>query len=237
MIKKKLYNLLKKIGFSIENTAKRDKLLFNELSKIYHGDNYRMLIRCFPLVKDISSSFPELVIVDEGSGFIIEFDQFRLYIETIEEIIILNEVFVRGDYQFYNPNVSVVIDVGGNIGLSAIYFAKSDFIEKVFSFEPVIPTYLQARKNLELNPQLINKIEFFNVGLSNKDEECVFMFNPNVKGNTGVRGEKSKSFKLEKSTGVKVQLKNASATISEIIKDYSTKNLVLKWIARVRNTK
>lgn len=60
----------------------------------------------------------------------------------------------------------VIIDIGANIGDTALKFAKQGAI--VYAFEPVPPVYEMALKNIELNPSLKDCIHFFNYAVFNK---------------------------------------------------------------------
>lgn len=53
-----------------------------------------------------------------------------------------------------------VIDIGGNIGDTALFFAKSG--AEVISFEPVPHLHNLAVENVKLNPKLENKIKLIN---------------------------------------------------------------------------
>ena len=69
--------------------------------------------------------------------------------------------------KYVNPG-DVVIDVGGNIGQTALSVAKKTGVEgKVISFEPYPGTNKQFKKNLSLNPGISN-IELVDYGLGDK---------------------------------------------------------------------
>lgn len=80
------------------------------------------------------------------------------------------EVFFAEDYKFLNPDGSIVIDIGANIGDSAIYFALNG-AEKVIALEPFPYSYNFALINIKEN-NLDDKIELSNVGYG-KDEEII----------------------------------------------------------------
>ena len=76
--------------------------------------------------------------------------------------------------QLYSPFSSdlkdkIIVDIGGNIGDTALQFAKQG--AEVYSFEPVPPIYDIALKNIDLNPDLKDKIHFYNYAISNKKGE------------------------------------------------------------------
>ncbi|WP_296804207.1 FkbM family methyltransferase [uncultured Methanobrevibacter sp.] len=59
-----------------------------------------------------------------------------------------------------------VIDIGGNIGDTALYFVKSG--ANVISFEPGKHLYELAVENVNLNPTLKDKITFVNKTIGGK---------------------------------------------------------------------
>jgi FkbM family methyltransferase len=59
----------------------------------------------------------------------------------------LNEVFCRGDYRV-RQRVRVAVDVGSNIGISALYFLTRDPACRVYLFEPDPRNVQRLRENL-----------------------------------------------------------------------------------------
>jgi len=64
----------------------------------------------------------------------------------------------------------VAIDIGANIGNHSLYF--SDYFKKVYSFEPNKNTF----NLLSYNASLVDNIECFNYGLSDKESTCPMTF-------------------------------------------------------------
>jgi len=70
----------------------------------------------------------------------------------------LYEVFARQDYAFGGLSGCVFIDVGANIGDSALFCAGRKNIAHVYAYEPFPQTYRQMSENIQLNPELAAKI-------------------------------------------------------------------------------
>lgn len=62
----------------------------------------------------------------------------------------LAERFVRGQYASLDVTGKIVVDVGANIGDSAVYFARRG-ARHVYGYEPFSEVYEQARRNVCLN--------------------------------------------------------------------------------------
>ncbi len=65
---------------------------------------------------------------------------------SYHDMLTVNEVFFRQDYR--SAATRVVVDVGANIGLSALYFLTRDRNSRCYLFEPVPENTLKLRLNL-----------------------------------------------------------------------------------------
>lgn len=105
-----------------------------------------------------------------------------------EEILIVEEVFFAGTYDFYCKEDATVIDIGMNVGIASLYFASNPKIRRVISFEPFKQTYEAALQNFKLNPQLAEKIEPNNFGLASSDQTLEVEFWEGMKGSMSIHG-------------------------------------------------
>lgn len=74
----------------------------------------------------------------------------------------ISEVFVHEEYTWLNPKNGFVIDIGGNIGDTAIYFSLNE-AEHIIALEPYPYSYRYAVENIKIN-NLTSKITFINAG-------------------------------------------------------------------------
>jgi FkbM family methyltransferase len=63
------------------------------------------------------------------------------------DILTVNEIFCRLDY-FASNNVRVIVDLGSNIGISALYFLSRNCISKCYLYEPDLRNTEKLKKNL-----------------------------------------------------------------------------------------
>ena len=84
----------------------------------------------------------------------------------------LDEFYTDDSLHIINYSNRHVIDLGGNIGDTALFFANEG--ADVISFEPVKHLYDIAVKNVELNPKLKNKITLVNKGVGGKRGKLEF---------------------------------------------------------------
>jgi FkbM family methyltransferase len=124
--------------------------------------------------------------VNDKNEIIADISGICFYINSKDEIFTLNEVFAQYVYGIIIPFKSIVIDVGMNIADSTLYFASKKEVERVYAYDPFISTYKSAIRNIELNPEFSAKIEPYNFGLGDKEEELVCNYSAAYKGSAGI---------------------------------------------------
>lgn len=132
------------------------------------------------------------------------------------EVFTIFESFFYGEYEFvpYCEDEKILIDIGANIGDTALYFANKGY--NVFAFEPLPQICEIAYKNIDLNPNLKEKIKFFNKAVSYKNGTLTISYD---ESNSALTGEFNKSDK-------KVEVE--AITIDDIINEFQIKPDVLK---------
>lgn len=228
-MKKIIYKLINRLGYRIENKKNKYLESIKLLSKYQTLDNFNELVLAKNYILNLQSRYVDFKIENHKEGFLVSFSNISMYVESLEEFHILNEVFVNQDYNLISNDKSVIIDIGTNIGTSAIFFSKLDFVEKIYAFEPLKDTFDQAQYNLKLNVNLHKVVSIKNFGLGSDDREEVFMFNKKTKGNTGVRGRLSPSYSGARNFEKRmVQIKDASIEIENILKETENRKVVIK---------
>ena len=82
-------------------------------------------------------------------------------------------------FELFSPD-AVIFDIGANIGWYALNFANSLNQGRVFAFEPIPLTHQNLLENIALNQS--DKIEVFNIALSNFNGISEFFFSPEELG-------------------------------------------------------
>lgn len=140
----------------INNTTVLDKIM-SLISKINknHIDDF------VTFINDLYSS--KEVISWAGTNIF----NFRIENNLIDELPFY-EYFMGESYDSFNINYKnrVVIDIGSYVGDTALYFASNG--AEVYGFEPVTENYEYSLRLKEINPDLKNKLHFFNLGVSDK---------------------------------------------------------------------
>lgn len=110
-----------------------------------------------------------------------------VYVRSLEEMYILQEIFVDGIYDVVVPGPSVVWDIGMNVGMASLYFAARGHVQ-VVAYEPVGPTYEMALANLDLNASLRPAITTVHGGVGASDRTELVDYCPEWKGSVGLKG-------------------------------------------------
>lgn len=221
--------IFRKFGFTItnRNTEIRNRELF--LSKYDVKLNKSLLISSYQYIQKLENRLDIDSIEDYKSGVLIKFDNLQFYLESWEEFFILCEVFIDNDYNFLSNQDFILIDIGCNIGIASLFFSQKENIKKIYSFEPVKDTYENALINFQLNKNISSKIEVFNYGIGNSDKTEIFLFDKNIKGNTGIRGTKSINYKnLTSQEKREVIIKNATNVFLNIFSNNLKEKFVFK---------
>jgi FkbM family methyltransferase len=110
----------------------------------------------------------------------------KKYVFDIENDALLSvlQIYVDTCYLFYDAkNSYVVLDIGMNIGDTALLFSSYENVERVYSFEPFKPTYQMAMRNFALNKDVAKKIVPYNFGISDKDRNLSVSYSVERSGN------------------------------------------------------
>ncbi len=109
-----------------------------------------------------------------------EYDRriFLFEIKDIDELSILFEIFENNVYSIKKTDKKIIIlDIGANIGLFAIYCKYLCPNSTIYSFEPNPKAYNNIIKNIKLNKFNEDNIILNNFGLSDKTKDAILYIN------------------------------------------------------------
>lgn len=228
-MKQIIHSILKKYGLRIINRKKIFKYRADYLSKYPVQNSKELFLDAYEYVIILEKYFPDIYFQDSENGILITLQNLKFQIETKEEFFIICEIYIDKDYNFLTPVKCSVIDIGCNIGLASLFFSRNPLVDKIYSFEPVQTTYKLAQYNFLINSDFSSKIASFNFGLGKSNRNALFLFDSNIKGNTGIRGKKSASYILSESKNeVEVQLKDVFEVFQSIFESTDETNFVVK---------
>lgn len=187
--------------------GKKEKVDF--LGYEFRGENKRWLLRHILGLEGINNE--EIIwlteylrsIFDEEKYF--EFGPFKF--KQLDSFL-FKEIFLNKEYDVKGTKYGdVILDIGANVGDTALYFAWKGY--KVKAFEPISETANIALTNINLNPELAENIELFNHAVGAKKSKM------NIGIHETNSGENSSRIKSENFETVNV------LPIEEIIEKYN----------------
>jgi FkbM family methyltransferase len=135
------------------------------------------------LVTEANASFKSL-----PDGVLLDTGEVKLKLQTWEELFIAAEVFAGGIYNLKLGLPFVLIDVGMNVGTTALFFARLPDCQAVYGFEPFPKTVEKARANLALNPAYAPKVQLTPRGLAARSFSTELDYFEEYKGSVGMNG-------------------------------------------------
>ena len=165
------FDMKNKFVISLDNLSYENEKL---LELLFNGTRYGASF--------ISNVENDNFVVDNKTLKITEFNNkkiietsngLKFYLDSITPGIII-EAFIRNIHTI-NPsedwNNKTIIDVGGECGDTAIYYASKG--AKVYAFEPIRAHYDAMLRNINLNPEIANRITPTNAAIG-KDGKLKF---------------------------------------------------------------
>lgn len=147
--------------------------------------------------------------------------------DNYEELYILREIYLSGDYDFAPGYSAVVVDVGANVGFTSIFLAAANPDILIVGCEPLGINFEKAQRNFAVNPCLSQRITLHNIGLFSEDGEQT------VISETGSRGRSSIVLdRLHNPIGttesIAIKVRRASSFIREIKERHPNRRIIVK---------
>lgn len=132
-----------------------------------------------------STDVKEIMVTADGVSFVLGEERIRLYCPENEARVAPIEVM---NFNHYEPaetmvmdllaaNARTILDVGANIGMHTIHFAKRFAQARVFAFEPMPTTHAFLQRNVAANA-VGDRVSCFNFGLSDTSGTVDFFISP-----------------------------------------------------------
>jgi FkbM family methyltransferase len=156
-------------------------------------------------------------ITDSEDEISFEWLGIKCVIKSDEDLVIINEVLNLNNNKFIIAGESCVIDIGMNVGLASLYFARMPAVRAVHSFEPFSRPFARALTNFALNPELSVKIKPHQIGLSGKTEVLEVPVDAERTIGTSIRG------RVTGSVVDRISIQDASEALAPIVREASRK--------------
>lgn len=164
-------------------------------------------------------------------------DKYGTILATDNRYFNISEVIAYDTYsvpQLYEFEDFVVFDIGMNRGYASLRFAEFNNCSRVYGFEIDDVTYNKAVYHKKLNPQLADKLRFYNFGISDKNSSETLYYVKGADTKSTIEADyvdmqyPLKAAKDKVETKI-VEVRRASDVIENIIKEDNIKSkIVLK---------
>jgi len=141
-------------------------------------------------------------------------------------LYLVKVVFLRSEYNLNIKRESILFDIGMNRGAASLLFASNRNIKKIYAYEPFKPTFESAKRNLELNPQLSEKIKAFNFGLGKTEETLELPYMVEATGGMSTTHDVCKNQKDTKKETVVI--KDAAREFASVLEENKDKYIIVK---------
>ncbi|MGA7161615.1 MAG: FkbM family methyltransferase [Bacteroidota bacterium] len=211
--------------YSVSTSEAGDLVIIGSDFRIPKKENIDYLLEAFAEVHRLALS---------GARFIpgnpwhqIEFDGMRFNVYTAQSIRIIAELFLLRIYEISLRDKPVVIDIGMNVGISVLFFAKTLGC-RVYGYEPFEDTYKKAIANIKLNPRYARSIAAFQAGVGSSNRKEEFLFCPDAAGDCGIVPIPEDYRQGRQSSMEKVEIRSAAEIVSFVLKKERSRSIVLK---------
>jgi FkbM family methyltransferase len=178
------FNKLGDAGIPYEEWELRGKKYYLKLLDISVPEN-STLISAYKTAKGICQHGGHFF-YDMDGNLRLTIQGINFFINYTDELFVISEVFVTCDYNFKTRDELVVVDIGLNIGATALFFSKQENVRRIYSYELFEPTFRAAQRNLTLNDS--SKIVSINVGLGRETRELQLPYSAASKARMGLKG-------------------------------------------------
>lgn len=187
----------------------------------------RLLLERYSSLLSLKARFGESFLVERAeSSLLVSVEEIVFNVCNAVDFFILDEVFVQRVYDFRYSSSCVVIDIGMNVGIASLFFARNNNVVQVHGFEPAKDTLSLAKHNFGLNPELAAKIESYPYGLcSGSSRNESFIYNTKNPGSFGLVGQNK--FKAQNHDTIEVRLESAHEALATICEGVSENDLLV----------
>jgi len=149
---------------------------------------------------------------EQRSGPILEWEGIRIHASTWDDVRFVEEIFFQHTYRLISQADLCCIDIGMNVGLTSLMFARMPNVRIVHGFEPFPETYERAVANFSLNPELAAKIVPHRIGLAAQDETVTVQLS-----DTGFVSGSANLFESHGGRKVELDVRDAGTFLAPII--------------------
>jgi FkbM family methyltransferase len=151
----------------------------------------------------------------------------KYIVKNAEEIFILREIYLFGDYDFAACSPCVIVDIGANVGFASIFLAAENPDAIILGYEPLKTNFDSAQRNVAQNPHLAARINFHNVGLFSATGKKRMQSEITNRGRSSIVIDRSAATRNEIEYS-DIQVVKATDVITNVLKENPGKRVIAK---------
>jgi FkbM family methyltransferase len=147
--------------------------------------------------------------------------------DNAEELDILYEIYMLGDYDYSSHISTVIVDIGANVGFTSIFLAETNKDIVIEACEPLKVNYEKALRNISQNSHLFQRINLHNFGLFSENGEQIIYTEQQNRGRSSIVIDRTLEpiGTVEKIT---IDVRRASSFVNEVKNRYPERKIVIK---------
>lgn len=152
---------------------------------------------------------------------------------SAEEMLIAAEIFHGGVYNFAFGGPAVVMDIGANVGMASLAFARNPQVRRIYAYEPIPENVERARANLSLNPEFEPKVKLHPYALGADSRMQPLEYQGHLRGSASLRSAPAEIGRLVAPSSnehrrVTVEVRPATTAVADIRRAHPDCDLWLK---------
>jgi FkbM family methyltransferase len=210
----------------VRATGRKNAIRIREIGFDIDRENHIHLLEGMHLVKRLRTECGAVFRLIESNRIIVSLEGIEILVDTFGDLLVLDEVFFQKKYNVTIVKPTVVVDIGMNVGIAALFLARNSNVV-VVGFEPFAQTYRQAMANLALNPNLRDRIIPNQYGVSNSSRNLRIRYSYKLNRIVGVNGV-PEGYHSPDEINADISLVGASEVIESIVARYPDYEVVVK---------
>ena len=209
----------------------KDSINIPSLNLTIDKNKQGFLLDAFTYASNLKDHCKATFRIDEHSQLVADIGDIRALLSNFGDLMTLDDVFLKNEYEITLTGPSVILDVGMNVGFASLFFARNrDAV--VFGYEPFSTTYQQALKNFDMNTELRGRIRPNQYGLAGSTRNMNVQYSFELNRSAGIFGVSKdctpKGPRTHDEITEDIQLKDATEEIRRIRKEFPSHDMILK---------
>jgi FkbM family methyltransferase len=165
---------------------------------------------------------------DHGGGeLVLRHRASTFRINGFEELYIAGEILLEGAYNLLCIEDCLLFDVGANVGFASVHLASSNPSLLIEAFEPIQANCARARRNLESNPALGDRVRLHPFGLYSEAGTRSMQSAPDRRGMSSLVIDRGASHEQPVEV-IDVTLRRASEVVASTIGEHPGRRMLMK---------